>query len=405
MFRGFLSIVIIVPVLAFANASLAQTRSGLESPTVAQPSAPPAGTVAILPATLDWKPIAERVESAALGEYSKNPVGAVSVGLIAQNAVVWTRHFGHIAGPDSPAPNGSTVYRLGSITKNFTALMFIKLEQEDRCTYSDPIGKWVPEFSKVPNQPPSGTQPTLVQLATHTGGLAREPDDEKEEFDVGTVAEWENVLSRMVSKIRFGADPGSGFNYSNVGYVLLGSALGKAAAMPYTTYVVEKILKPLEMNDTVFELTPELRARMAVGHVVGDRGAIDTERPRKELDGRGYRVPNGGLFSTLDDMCRWTRLQMGDASQTVIDPKVLADSQRRLIIVGPKLGSGYGIGVQVRRFGETVVFGHNGGVPGYQADFLFNPETKVGIVILRSAVGDEFDSIAIMKSALLGGGK
>lgn len=389
-------------VLVWAMATFGLAPMLIAASAAAQPAAPNAASGASVPVALDWKPIAERVEAAARAEYATHPIGALSVGLIVRDAVVWTGHFGHVGGPESPAPTGSTVYRLGSITKNFTALMLIKLEQGDRCTFSDPIGKWVPEFSIIPNQPPSGTQPTLIQLATHTGGLAREPDDQKEEFGVGAAADWETTLSRMMPRIRFASDPGSGFNYSNVGYALLGSALGKAAGVPYTTYLVEQVLTPLGMSGTVFELTPELRARLAEGHLVGDRGAIDTELPSKEVDGRGYRVPNGGLFSTLDDMCRWTRFQMGDASQAVIDPDALADSQRRLIVVGPRLGGGYSVGVQVRRFGETVAFGHNGGVPGYQADFLFNPESRVGIVVLRSAMGDEFDSIAIMKPAILG---
>lgn len=349
------------------------------------------------PPTNDWRPIADRVEAAARAEYDKNPHGALSVALIAQGKIVWTGHYGHVNGPESAAPTGTTLYRLGSITKSFTALMLLKLEGDDKCALSDPIGKYVPEFKSVPNQPPSGAQPTLIELATHTSGLAREPEAQ-DQFASGSVGEWEATLSRMIPNIRYAAEPGSVYNYSNVGYALLGSALAKAAGVSYTRYVSEQILKPLRMDDTVFELTPELRARLAIGHQF-QGGVDDTTLPAHELEGRGYRVPNGGLFSTLDDLARWTRFQMGDAGQTVFDPKELRAAQQRLITTRPNLDEGYGVGTQFKKFGETVVWGHNGGTPGYRSDFLFDPRARIGIVMLRSALGDTFDAQAILGSA------
>lgn len=360
----------------------------------AQPSPAPAS---VSSGVGSWQTIAQGVESRASAEYAKHPVGALSVALIADDKIVWTGHYGNVSGPGSELPTGSTLYRIGSITKTFTALALLKLESEDRCAFSDPIGKYFPHFSEVPNQPPSGAQPTLIQLATHTSGLAREPED-GDEFDIGPVAQWENVLVRMIPKIRFQAEPGSAFGYSNVGYALLGSAIGKAAGTPYITYVTEQILNPLGMNDTMFDLPDSARSRVAIGHDVQD-GVASTDVPERELAGRGFRVPNGALFSSLDDLARWTRFQMGDPSQSVFDPAALKAAQGRFIIAGPRLGSGYGIGIQVKRIGKATVMGHNGGTPGYRADFLFDPETKIGIVMLRSALGDDFDSDAILSKA------
>src|SRR5688500_8893906 len=102
------------------------------APAAARGSAPATAASAPARKAPDWKPIAARVEAAAHAAHAKHPVGALSVGLIVGDAVVWTGHYGHVAGPQSPPPDGSTVYRLGSVTKNFTALMLVKLEQEDR---------------------------------------------------------------------------------------------------------------------------------------------------------------------------------------------------------------------------------------------------------------------------------
>jgi CubicO group peptidase (beta-lactamase class C family) len=366
-----------------ASAGILLAGRGAETPTPARPGT--SGDV-----------VTARILASAEAEFGKCSVGALSIAIVHGGASE-SRQFGHVDGKAGPAPTGSTVYRLGSVTKNFTALAFLKLEASDRCSFSDSVEKYVPEFAGIPSAPPSGAKVTLIQLATHTSGLAGDPED-AEALQVGPVAEWVRTLLQAVPKTRFVADPGSLYSYSNVGYAFLGAALERAAEVPFTQYLTEQVLVPLEMRDTVFELTAEQRARLAPGWVISESGASTVESER-ELAGRGYRLPAGGLFSTLDDMTRWLRFQMGEPKPKVFEPKALANARRRFVTSGPKLASGYGIGVQLRRYGEAVVFGHSGGVPGYQAEMFFDPERKLGIVILRSAVFGEFDTDAILSAA------
>jgi CubicO group peptidase (beta-lactamase class C family) len=338
----------------------------------------------------------QRVTASAAEQFARSPVGGLSVAIVA-DGVSATHHFGHADGKAGPAPTGTTFYRIGSITKTFTALLFLQLESRDVCSFSDPVDKYVPEFAKIPNPPGHDVKVTLIQLATHSSGLARDPED-ADALQIGPVSEWQHALLLAVPKTRYQADPGSMFSYSNIGYAFLGAALAKAAGVPYVRCVTEQVLLPLEMRDTLFELTTEQRSRLAVGHTIAENGA-STQDAEAEIDGRGYRVPVGGLFSTLDDMTRWLRFQMGEPAPKVLDAAALAKAQRRITFSGPRLRSGYGIGMQILRFGETVVFGHSGGVPGYQAEMFFDPEQKVGIVILRSAVFGPFDSGAILTAA------
>ncbi|MCE9594548.1 MAG: beta-lactamase family protein [Planctomycetes bacterium] len=311
-----------------------------------------------------------------------------------------TLHLGHADGKQGPAPTGATIYRLGSVTKNFTALTFLLLESRDLCNLSDSVEKYVPEFASIPSPPPSGAKVTLIQLATHTGGLARDPKN-ADDLQRGPLAAWREVLSRAVPKSSYVADPGSVFAYSNLGYAFLGAALEKVAGVPFHACVTEHVLKPLGMGDTVFELTAEQRTRLAPGFTIASTGT-DTSESTAEVDGRGYRVPAGGLFTTLDDMQRWLRYQMGGPAPEGSDLAELPARQRRITVSGPDLDWSYGIGVQSRRFGEVVVFGHSGGVPGYQAEMYFDPERKVGIVILRSAVFGDFQVDKIVAAAFVG---
>jgi len=343
--------------------------------------------------------LAQRVASRAAAEFASSPVGALSVAVVADGRVIGTSHFGHADGEEGPVPTGATLYRIGSMTKTFTALMLLQLENNDRCYFSDPVERYLPQFADIPNPPPTRAKVTLIQLATHTAALAREPKDAAE-FESGPLSDWEQVLLRAVPKTSFIADPGSVYSYSNLGYAYLGLALGKAAGIPYTTYVTQNILQPLGMRETVFEVGEAMRPRLARGHVVAD-GVVSTQEPWREHAGRGYRVPNGGLYSTLDDMTRWLRFQMGEAAPGVFDPEALARAQRRITLSGPGLDDGYGIGLQTRRIGETVLFGHSGGVAGYQGEFFFEPRSKVGVVVLRSAIGGGIDIEAIVQSAFV----
>jgi CubicO group peptidase (beta-lactamase class C family) len=263
--------------------------------------------------------------------------------------------------------------------------------------FSDSVERFVPQFADIASPPPSKAKVTLIQLATHTGGLAGDPEDAKP-FQTGAVDDWKRSLLAAVSHTRFMADPGSMFSYSNVGYAFLGAALEAAAEMPYTRYLTQQVLTPLAMNDTVFDLSAEQRVRLARGWTITERGSSASES-EAELKGRGYRTPAGGLFSTLDDMTRWLRFLMGEPNPKVFDARALANAQTRVVTSGARLDSGYGIGLQLRRYGDTVVRGHSGGVPGYQAEMYFDPERKFGILILRSAVFGAFNTDAILAAA------
>lgn len=336
------------------------------------------------------------VAAAAHDQWRKCPIGSVAIAIVADGRAE-TLFLGHADGQQGPPPTGKTVYRLGSVTKNFTAIAFLQLESNGRCNLSDPVEKYVPEFRSIPSPPPSGAKPTLIQLATHSAGLRGDATD-AEDLQRGPVATWRDSLARAAPKTGYVADPGSLFGYSNIGYAFLGAALEQAAGTPFVDYVTKQVLAPLGMNDTGFELRTDQLPRIAPGFTVSKVGA-DTKESEAERDGRGYRVPAGGLFSTLDDMQLWLHYQTTGTAPASSDLAGLPAVQRRITLSGPRLGSGYGIGVQLRRIGNRVVSGHSGGVPGYQAEMYVDEERRIGIVILRSAVFGEFQMAPILEAA------
>ena len=142
--------------------------------------------------------------------------------------------------------------------------MLLQLLERGRVHLSDPVNLYFPEIRRVAGLPPRASPPTLMQLATMTSGLARDPDD-KRRSQSGALNEWEGVLLASLARTKYVRAPGSGYGYSNIGYSILGAALARAARERYVGYQRRHVLRPLGMSSTDFELTPALRSRLAVG--------------------------------------------------------------------------------------------------------------------------------------------
>jgi CubicO group peptidase (beta-lactamase class C family) len=336
--------------------------------------------------------VIDRVDAQATAEAAKLKAGGITVGVVAGGKLAWTKSYGTGATRQS-------VYRIGSITKQFTALMLLQLVQSGKVHLSDPVEKYFPEVNKVQGRYAGAVPITLLQLATHTSGIDREPDD-LPAYLKGSVAEWESVLIAALPKTKYAFEPGTRYHYSNVGYAILGAALSRAAGESYPAYVRKHILEPLGMTHTYFEPNDEMRPLLAKGHIVEQNGEINTAIPEREHLGRGYKVPNGALYTTVDDMARFVAFELGDGPESVLPKDVLGSSQRSFIrVTNPKFTQGYGLGCDVIRNGETLIYGHNGAVAGYVAAAYFSHAPDAGVIVLHNATGDEFNGTAIVVKA------
>jgi CubicO group peptidase (beta-lactamase class C family) len=276
-------------------------------------------------------------------------------------------------------PNVDTVYRIGSMTKQFTALMLLQLAEQGKVRHTDPVEKYFPEVNRIAGRFPGAPPITLIQLATHYAGLAQEPDD-TERFTTGAVSQWEQPLAAALPKLKYEHAPGTHFVYSNIGFAILGTALSRAAGQPYMEYVREHIFAPLGMVHTRFEPDEQMLTALAKGYMLRD-GAADPKEPAKELkNGRGYKVPNGAVFSTVGDLARFISFEMGYGPATVLKKKTLVESQGQLFWAQPDATLGYGIGLILVRKGEFVGFGHGGSVAGFLAGAYFHPASHLGII-------------------------
>jgi CubicO group peptidase (beta-lactamase class C family) len=125
--------------------------------------------------------------------------------------------------------------------------MLHQLAESGKVRLSDPVEKYFPDVKAVRDRFPDAPPITLVQLATHTSGLGREPDD-LPTYLKGPVSDWEKVLIAALPHTRYEFEPGTRWSYSNIGYAILGASLGRAIGQPYTEYVRERILGVRPVN-------------------------------------------------------------------------------------------------------------------------------------------------------------
>ena len=317
-------------------------------------------------------------------EFAKDGVGGTTVAVVKGGSLAWAKGYG-LADIEAGTPaTADTVYRIGSITKPFTAVMLLQLVEKGTVRLDDPVEKYLPEINRIAQRPKDAPSVTLEQVATMMSGIAREPDD-LDTFLVGPVERWEQVLFEALPRTKYDHEPGARFLYSNIGYAILGATLGRAAKKPYVDYMRESVLRPLGMTTTDFVPSATIRPALAKGYEVRN-GKPNGEQPAREHDGRGYKVPNGALYTTVGDLAKFVSLWLGEGPETVLKRTTISDTFARV----PATAT-YGIGFQVVRRDGKVYYGHGGSVAGYRAQMAYDTRAKVGVIVLRNVGGGSFN--------------
>ena len=287
--------------------------------------------------------------------------------LVSKGGTVLLRKGYGMADRENGVPyDATTVFSIGSITKQFTASAILKLEMQGKLRVEDPIGKF------FPSAPDDKRAITLHQLLTHTSGL-----DSDFARDYDPVSRDAYVKLIFASKLR--TKPGEAFSYSNAGYSVLGAVVEIASGTPYEQYLRENLFLPAGMKDTGYKLPGWPQAKIAVGYRDGKRWGRITEKPWAD-DGPYWALrANGGIHSTLDDMLRWNQALAGDA---ILSAAERAKMFRGYVSEGPGADTSYGYGWSI---GESAwgsrLIEHNGGNGTFYADFLRYPDDDLVVIL------------------------
>ncbi|MGA5410739.1 serine hydrolase domain-containing protein [Streptomyces lavendulocolor] len=268
---------------------------------------------------------------------------------------------------DGYVPDADTQYRIGSITKPFTAVLVMRLRDEGLLDLNDPLEKHLP-----------GTgvgEVTVAQLLGHSAGLAAESPAPWWERTPGSLRP---ELADVLGERPLLHPVGRRHHYSNTGYTLLGSLVEAVRGVSWEEALKAEILQPLGLTRT----TVQPVAPYAGGWAVHPWADVMLPEPTEDL---GLMAPAGQLWSTAADLCRFA-LFLAEGDERVLGPETLREM--RTPAVAPEAGdwdSGYGLGLQlVRRGGRTFV-GHSGSLPGFLAGLWVGVEDGVAAVVLANA--------------------
>lgn len=343
----------------------------------------------------------EEMAAAVREEVEQEGRGGAAVGVFVGGEAVLSAGFGVADRATGARVTSEHRFRIGSLTKPVTALALLLLIEEGRARRGDPALRFAPEIGRARNPFPGAPGPTLAQLATMTGGLAREPEP-LAPYALGAPADWLETLGRALGHTRFEFEPGTRYRYSNIGYAVLGAAVERAAGRPFLEFVRERLLRPLGMDATGFSPGGGTGAgRIAFGHAAEGDGAADRDTPRREREGRGYRVPNGGLWSTVADLGVLLRFLVGIGSPAfdAVLPAATRRDNLSPVVADADLGRGYGFGFMARRMTDAggagfTAYGHLGNLAGYRAAGWIEPGTDAAVVVLRNAGGESVSGAA-----------
>lgn len=278
-----------------------------------------------------------------------------------------------------------TVFRIASMSKNFTALAALKLRDEGKLRFDDPAEAVIPELKRLSYPTSDSPRVTIRDLLSHTGGFVT--DDPWGDRQLGMD---EAAFSRFVAAgVPFSRSPGMAFEYSNFGYALAGRLVTNASGQNYADYIDAAFLKPLGMGATTFDLAKAPAVRRAIGYRWQDETWI--EEPSL---GPGAFGAMGGLMTTANDFARYVAWELAawpprdgpedgilrrSSVREIARPMTYAASVPQPA-AGCDLIRSYGMGTIP--FSDCVLgahFGHSGGLPGYGSNVLMLPERGLGV--------------------------
>ncbi len=316
--------------------------------------------------------------------------GIVARGSLAHEGGVGQRWLG------GPPPDADTVFRIASMTKSFTASTLLSLRDAGLLRLDDPVTDFVPELRGQPGVTADSPAISLRHLLTMTAGFPT--DDPWGDRQQGTpLPDFAAILARG---LRSAWAPGTRFEYSNLGYALLGRVISAVAQAGYADVVRDRLLGPLEMTRTGFEAAEFDSAGLARGHARGADGWTELTP-----DPLGAFAPMGGVFSTVRDLARWvdgftTAFPPGGprgGNAHPLSPAARREMQQPAVTLpraqphfpgDPGAGSqyGYGFGLFTE---ETSAWGrlvyHSGGYPGFGSHMRWHPETGLGVIVLANS--------------------
>jgi D-alanyl-D-alanine carboxypeptidase len=333
----------------------------------ATPAAPPKPEAKPLSAA-DAR-LAAELDAVVAKAIEGQPMAGVSVVVTRGDATILAKGYGLADVEAKRAAAADTIYRIGSVTKSFTAAMILALDSAGELRIDDPLSVYLPHYDA------HGKTITLRHLLTHTSGI--KGYTELDAFGARMAEAFpRDELVAMFEAEPLMFEPGTRWSYSNSGYYLLGLVIEKVTGKPYADAVRELAIQPAGLVDTSYcpqQMTTERQARP---YAVKDGAVV----PAAPLD-MEHPYAAGSLCSTAVDLARWIRaLASGRVVNATTWPQMITP-----VTLNDGTSFPYGFGLQTGPLGDHPKIGHGGGINGFISAMDMFPADELVIVVLTNS--------------------
>lgn len=290
--------------------------------------------------------------------------------LVVRDGKVLLEAAGGMADIENKTPvTTETKFRIGSVSKQFTAMAVVRLAEQGKLSLQDPLSKYYPDF-------PNAQSITLEHLMTHSSGL-RSYTEKPEFYGRVTEEETPEAIIKSFEKDKPEFDPGAKFKYCNSGYFLLGEIVAKVSGKSFAEFLDSEFFKPLEMKSTGIYVNSKVPDTMALGYSLND----DKYEPSLDWD-MSWAGGAGAMYSTVGDLHRWNEALF--SGKVVNEASLKAATTPFKLPVGAN-SSNYGYGLSIAKYRRVPIISHSGGLNGWTSDLAYFPEQKCTVVVLTNA--------------------
>lgn len=318
-----------------------------------------------------------RMDAVATDALDEVAAAGFSVAVVRDGRPVLAKGYGYADLAERVPASATTIYRLGSITKEFTAAVILHLAEEGKLSLEDPISDYLPEYAGA------GRRITIRSLLSHTSGVSDTAVLPILE-EGGGVGYKRDQLIDVVASQPLDFEPGTEHSYSNVGFILLGLVIERATGTTYADYLTNEVLRPMPLDDT--SLCPDDQPsddRWAHGYDVQYGNwprALRLGRAPTFVDPAPINMnvvsSAGALCSTATDLAQWPGLL-----RSFLDPASYREMSRPTVLAdGTEVP--YGLGLQIREFGSHPALSHGGVINGFISLVADFPEDDLSVAIL-----------------------
>jgi CubicO group peptidase (beta-lactamase class C family) len=320
---------------------------------------------------------ASRLERIVREHQAKWRAPSVVAAVVRDGQPAWSHAVGVADLAGTPATTGHS-YRVGSISKTFTAALVMGLRDEGELALDEPVATYVKELD-------GGAKVSVRQALSHLSGLQREPLGEV--WVSGEPPDTDGLVASL-RDVEWVLPAGRRFHYSNLAYALLGLACERVTGQSWERLLTGRLFEPLSMAHT--SLQPGADA--ATGMFVHPH--TDVALAEQPIDARAV-APAMQLWSTVDDLGRWGAF-LADPDPAVLRAETVAEMSTLAVMADPlRWTLGFGLGLMLHRRGDRVLVGHAGAMPGFLADLLVSrPDKLVAVVLTNTGAGADPPDLA-----------